>query len=107
MQTAPTSAQSYASISNPQRKTQHDEIFDIVLAACRNGAPDMTDREIADTYERIYSRRIERGTVSARVKAMLDGGRLVSLEGAQRQCVHTKKLVRTVTVPAHQERMFY
>ncbi len=89
-----------------QRKQQVDLIFDVVVAACRNGVQDMSLQEIAFTYERQHGRRIDVGTVSGRVTALVNAQRLVRLAGSERLCSISKKRVAPVTVPAKQARMF-
>ena len=106
MQVATTSADAYAAFSARTRKNQVDLVFDIVAGACRNGALDMSLREIAHTYQRIHGKPIDVGTVSARVTALVMAKRLVRLQGAERPCSITGKTVHPVTAPAHQVAMF-
>lgn len=101
-----TSCQAHAEISTSQRKYSVDLIYDIVAAAVRNGAIDMSLREIAHTYERIHGKRIDVGTVSARVTNLVTAQRLVRLPNADRACTLSGKTVSPVTVVAKQARMF-
>jgi hypothetical protein len=106
MTIADTSRESHGQISMRQRKTQNDEVFDIVVGACRNGAQDMSLREIARAFATVHGRNIDVGTVSARVSALVDAQRLVRLKGSIRACTITGKTVAPVTVPAKQVRLF-
>lgn len=103
---AETSRKSLGQISGCERKQQADVILDVVVAACRNGAQDMSLQEIAWAYERQHGKRIDVGTVSGRVTALVTAGRLVRLPSAQRQCSISKRHVAPVTVPLEQVRMF-
>lgn len=58
-------------------KTRADDIYLIVATACKNGADDLTGREIQALYERRYGRRIESGTISARVSELLAAQRIL------------------------------
>lgn len=88
-----------------QRKQQGDVVLDIVVAAVRNGAIDMSLREIAQTFTKVHRKPIDVGTVSARVTALVDAGRLVRLPGSVRACSISGKTVSPVTVPATQVRL--
>lgn len=88
-----------------KRRQQADVVLDIVLAAVRNGAIDMSLREIAHTFTRVHGKPIDVGTVSARVTALVDAGRLVRLPGSTRPCSLSGKTVSPVTVPATQARL--
>lgn len=76
MNTHQTSAQAFSSLGNMVLKTEADKILDICVGAQRNGAHDMSGREIQQRYEFLYGRRIDSGTVSARVNALILAGRL-------------------------------
>lgn len=107
MQAAHTSAQSYRDISMPKRKGQLDDIFDLVVAAVRNGAHDMSLQEIAYMFEMVHGKRIDVGTVSGRVNQLVAASRLVRAPGSERRCSRSGKVVHPVTVPAHQDRFAY
>lgn len=107
MSIAQSSRAALGEISMSDRKSQGDVIFDLVQAACRNGAHDMSLREIAYTYElQNGGRRIDVGTVSARVNALITAKRLVRLKDQPRPCTRSGVSIEPVTVPARQERMF-
>ena len=107
MSIAATSSESFNQISLRSRKMQHDVIHGIVVAACRNGKPDLTLREIAMLYERQESKRIDVGTVSARVNDLVAAKRLLRLPCSEQPCSITGKLVHPVTVPITQDRFAY
>lgn len=80
---------------------QQREILDLVIGAMRNGAGDMTRAEIKESYQRIYGKVIESGTVSARVAGLKAAGRLLQRE-QPRQCRVTGKTKTVVYVSAKQ-----
>lgn len=80
---------------------QQREILDLVIGAMRNGADDMTRAEIKDSYQRVYGKVIESGTVSARVAGLKAAGRLLQRE-RPRQCRVTGKTKTVVYVSAKQ-----
>ena len=102
--TTNTSAQAYAGIGIRQLKGELDKIHDIVLAAARHGVDDMSGAEIQQRYELIYGKRIDKGTVSARVKNLIDGRRLERCRIA-RPCLVTGRDIHPVRVMAHQTRL--
>lgn len=102
--TAITSAQAFDGIGIRQLKGELDKIHDIVLAAARHGIDDMSGREIQQRYELIYGRRIDSGTVSARVKGLIDASRLERVM-VTRACKVTGKDIHPVRVLAQQTRL--
>ncbi|CAM8658322.1 hypothetical protein MCEMIEM13_01506 [Comamonadaceae bacterium] len=102
---AETSIHAHSQIGMRKRKAQLDVVFDIVLGACRNGAPDMSLREIAAAFHRLHGKPIDVGTVSGRVTQLVAAERLVRVEGAERLCTLSGKTVHPVTVPAKQARL--
>jgi hypothetical protein len=79
-------------------------VLDVVIARMRNGANDLTDREIRDVLEQLHSpRRFEVGQVANRVSDLLKAG--VLKEGVSRMNPRTQKMNRTVFVPAQQARL--
>lgn len=99
-----TSAQAYQQLGWLTVGTQTRTIFDIVVAAQRNGAADMTRREIWHEYERITGKRIDPGTIAARVKNLIDAGRLISSQD-RRICSVSGITVAPVFVPEKQARL--
>lgn len=105
MTIAQTSLEAHGQIGMRERKGQLDVIFDIVLGACRNGAPDLSLREIAAAYHRLHGKPIDVGTVSGRVTQLVTAQRLVREPGSERLCTLSGKTVHPVTVPAKQARL--
>lgn len=79
-------------------------IFDICVAAQRNGARDLSLREIQQRYERLYSKRIDVSSVSARVHSLIDAGWL-HRRAAPRACSITGRSVLPVFAPEKQARL--
>ena len=101
-----SSAQSLNQLGVRGQKLQADAVLDICIAAQRNGAKDMSLREIAKRWELVHGRQIDVGTVSARVSNLIDQRRLVRVAGDSRACTISGKTVQPVSVPMTQERMF-
>ena len=79
-------------------------VVDVVVARQRNGAQDLTDREIRDVLEQLHSpRRFEVGQVANRVSDLVKAG--VLKESDPRLNPKTKKMNRTVFMPAQQGRL--
>ena len=79
-------------------------VLDVVIARMRNGANDLTDREIRDVLEQLHSpRRFEVGQVANRVSDLIKAG--VLKEGVARMNPRTQKMNRTVFVPVQQARL--
>ncbi len=98
------SAQAFAQVGNMTLKTESDKIHDICVAAQRNGAQGLSGREIQHQYELIYGKRIDAGTVSARVNALILAGRL-KRSSVARMCSITGRDIYPVAVPATQARL--
>ena len=105
MGTRNTSAQALADVGLKGQKFQADAVLDICIAAQRNGAQDLSLREIARRWELLHGRQIDVGTVSARVSNLIAANRLVRLPGAMRACTISGKTVHPVSVPMKQERL--
>ena len=95
------SSDSLAAVGLRNLGRQQQEILDLVVGAMRNGADDMTRAEIKESYQRVYGKVIESGTVSARVAGLKAAGRLLQRE-QPRQCRVTGKTKTVVYVPAKQ-----
>lgn len=89
----------------PKLSTFKQELFDIVLGAQRNGARDMTAKEIQDAYERKKSKRVGDGNVGGRVSEMVRDGYLVRAD-ERRVCLVTGDKSVPVFVPEGQARLF-
>lgn len=99
------SSDSMAAVGLRELGRQQREILDLVIGAMRNGADDMTRAEIKESYQRVYGKVIESGTVSARVSGLKAAGRLLQRE-QPRQCRVTGKTKTVVYVPARQADFF-
>lgn len=102
--TSPASAQAFAQVGNVVLKTEADKILDICLGAQRNGAQDLSGREIQARYELLYGKRIDSGTVSARVNALILAGRLKRSQ-ISRACSVTGRDIYPVLVLMAQTRL--
>lgn len=99
-----TSAQALAGIGLVNLSGELKKIHDIVIAAARHGIPDMSGREIQAQYERIHGKRIDSGTVSARISGLLAANRLERCRIA-RKCHVTGKDIHPVKAVAQQQRL--
>ena len=99
-----TSAQALADIGMRALTGELQKIHDIVTAAARHGIPDMSGREIQAQYERIHGKRIDSGTVSARVAGLVAAKRLERCRIA-RPCNVTGKDIHPVRSVAQQQRL--
>ena len=79
-------------------------IFDICVGAQRNGARDLSLREIQQRYERLYSKRIDVSSVSARVHSLIEAGWL-HRRADPRACSITGRSVLPVFAPEKQARL--
>ncbi|WP_114968534.1 hypothetical protein [Rhodoferax ferrireducens] len=104
---AQTSAQAFGAVGLSNLKKLQDKILDICIAAQRNGARDLSGREIQQRYEQHFSLaqgyavRIEMSSVSSRVNALVSAGRLERVEVA-RACAVTGSNILPVRVPMTQ-----
>lgn len=85
-------------------KTRADDVLLVIATACRAGVDDLTGREIQTLYERRYGRRIESGTISARVSELLAGRRILR-RPQTRICTVTREVAAPVYVVMKQTRM--
>lgn len=102
--TAQSSAQALQALGQRKRKTQADVIHDICSLAQRSRAADISGGEIQELYERIHEKRIDRGTVSARVNELVAAKRLERV-AVKRMCSVTKSDICPVRVPLAQARL--
>ena len=102
--TAHTSAEALNRLTQCKRKRLQDELHDICLAAQRNGADDMSGREIQAAYERLTGKRIDASSISSRINSLVAAGRLVRLD-ISRACKVTGNNILPVRVPATQARL--
>jgi hypothetical protein len=87
-------------------KSRADDILLVIATACRAGVDDLTGREIQSLYERRYGRRIESGTISARVSELLAARRILR-RPQSRVCTVTREMAAPVYVVMKQVRMEY
>ena len=85
-------------------KTRADDVLLVIATACRAGVEDLTGREIQALYERRYGRRIESGTISARVSELLAARRILR-RPQTRICTVTREIAAPVYVVMKQTRM--
>lgn len=85
-------------------KTRADDVLLVIATACRAGVDDLTGREIQALYERRYGRRIESGTISARVSELLLAQRILR-RPQSRICTVTREVAAPVYVVMKQTRM--
>ena len=87
-------------------KTRADDVLLVIATACRAGVDDLTGREIQTLYERRYGRRIESGTISARVSELLAARRILR-RPQTRICTVTREIAAPVYVVMKQTRMVW
>lgn len=102
--TSQASATALGQIGNVDKKTLCDKILDICIAAQRRGQADSSGKEIQQRYEAIYGKRIDSGTVSARVNELVAAKRLDRV-AISRACTVSKRDIYPVRVPATQARL--
>lgn len=98
-----TSARALDAIGGVEQKNQLEKICDICARQQRAGAADLSGKEVQRMYELIYSERIEAGTVSARINALVAAKRLERLS-VTRACTVTGRDIHPVRVPVTQAR---
>ena len=99
--TADTSRESYSRIAPKVLARRQRDVLDIVLGLQRNGAVNVSRREIQASYERVHGKRIDMSSVASSVHALLAAGRLYSAPKA-RECSITGKTICPVAVVASQ-----
>jgi hypothetical protein len=87
-------------------KTRADDVYLVIATACRAGVQDLTGREIQSLYERRYGRRIESGTISARVSELIAAHRVLR-RPVTRVCTVTGEMAAPVYVVMKQVRLVY
>ena len=104
LNTRDTQSASFKALGYKRLGQQMQEILDIVRLGHERGAVNMSLTEIRDLYEATYQRRIDLGTVSGRVRNLVDAGRLVRTDDS-RACSVSKKIIRPVRMPLRQARL--
>jgi hypothetical protein len=81
-----------------------DAIFKVLEAAHKNGIKDMSGREIQQELKKMGMEE-ESGTISGRVKTLVDKKRLFKDRVNKRHCMHTGVLIGPLSIPAIQDRI--
>ena len=102
--TIDTQSSSLQAIGLKALARQQQDILDIVLAAMRNGAHDLSLVEIQQAYECQHGKRIDVSRVSARVWDLINAQRLQRRTDT-RPCSITRRLVHPVYAPVRQARL--
>ena len=102
--TADTSAASFDAERPRWVASKQKALFDLVLGAQRNGAADMSMRELQAAYERLHSKRIELSSVSSCCNGLVTAGRLVRATPI-RACSITGRDIFPLSVPLTQARL--
>lgn len=101
---ADTSAKALDAMGLRAMAGQRRKIFDIVVGAQRNGAKDLSLREIQARFEQREGQRIDVSTVSARVNNLVAAGWL-QRRADIRPCTVTGMGVHPVYAPEKQARL--
>lgn len=83
-------------------KSEADRCEALLAQAQRNGAADMSYRELREEYARVYGVEIFPHTVQARLNALEHAGRVVCDRENRRKCRITGVLVQVYSVPLKQ-----
>lgn len=102
--TADTSAASFDALGARWQASKQKQLFDLVLGAQRNGAVDLSMRELQAKFELATGQRIELSSVSSCCNALVSAGRLVR-SGNARPCSITGRDILPLSVPASQGRL--
>lgn len=104
---APTSRAALAEISLSSQMSMMDRIELVITNAMRNGAKDMSMKEVQAALERTYGLHVELSSISGRVNALVNAKRVVRDKLHPRTCSVTGRSIEPLSVAAEQERMFY
>ena len=99
--TADTSAASYARMAPKTLARRQSEVLDVVVSLQRDGAADVSRREIQVEYELVHGKRIDMSSVASTVHALVSAGRLVSVTKL-RECRITGRDICPVYAPLQQ-----
>ncbi len=112
-QIADTSRRSLGAVGLRGRKTLADKIHGVVQAAQRNGARDMSMREIQRTLaEREVDANgrplwVDVSSISGRVNELVAAQRLLRDRAHPRPCLVSGRMIEPLSVPVRQERLCY
>jgi hypothetical protein len=87
-------------------KTSADNVYLVIAAACRNGAADLTRRELQALYEQRFECRMDASSISARVNELVTAQRVFERKD-NRVCTVTGNMVGAVYVVMKQVRLVY
>jgi hypothetical protein len=93
-----------AAMSQRELAGRMAEIMEVLVAAHKGGAADMSLTEIRDAYESSTGKRIDLNRVSARVYDLVNAERVERLE-KMRPCTRTGRMVHPVRVVPQQARL--
>ena len=102
--TADTSAASFDAERPRWQASKQKALFDLVLGAQRNGAKDLSMRELQAKYELVHGKRIDMSSISSCCNALVAAKRLVRSTEA-RECSITGRDILPLSVPALQARL--
>lgn len=102
--TADTSAASFDAQRPRWLASKQKALFDLVLGAQRNGAADMSMRELQGAYERLHGKRIDMSSISSCCNGLVAAGRLVRATPV-RSCSVTGRDILPLSVPVQQARL--
>lgn len=102
--TADTSAASFDAERPRWVASKQKALYDLVLGAQRNGAADMSMRELQAAYERLHGKRIDMSSVSSCCNGLVAAGRLARSTPV-RSCTVTGRDILPLSVPLTQARL--
>lgn len=102
--TADTRNASFDAIRPLKQESKQRKLYDLVLGAQRNGAGDMSMRELQQEYAYAHGIHIELSTVSSCCNAMVAAGWLVR-DTPVRECCISGRNIKPLSVPAQQGRL--
>lgn len=105
MTVANTSRESLAHVPLRERQNLSDQIHDVVAAALRNGAKDVSMREVQDVLWRVHGKRVDMSSISGRVNDLVAAKRLVRDTEHARPCQISGREIHPLSVPAQQGRL--
>lgn len=83
-------------------KSEADRLEALLANAQRNGAKDMSYRELREEFVRVYGKEIFPHTVQSRLNALEHAGRVACEREQRRKCRVTGVLVQVYAVPMKQ-----
>ena len=99
--TADTSAASFDAERPRWQASKQKALLDLVLGAQRNGAKDLSMRELQASYELVHGKRIDMSSISSCCNGLVAAGRLVRATPV-RSCSITGRDILPLSVPVQQ-----